>query len=400
MSRADGDLDQRLRAALHREADALPYAPDLSPGAIERAGTIRRQRGVTGAAALVALLAVAVPVGLAATGGSSQTAPEPPTAEEVVGPAQVRIDLDALPAGEQPSVPYAQNGVMFLADGAGTTDFQSLDWYSALAWGDKAVVTGLQDGPPQLYLYDSASQQAQDVLVEQGAESTVVSADRRWLAYVDLGEAGAPGTITVADAETRRSDEFQFAEPYAYVLAVVDGTVFYLAPGGPQLRSWSQAEGGRSYPYRADMVSDDGSLAARVTRRTELGACRELVELASDEARWRTCDWAPAAVSPDGQWVYATLPPVDGYGSAAAAVLDAETGEVVRELRCEGHQGNVGVFRDAVWESADTLLLQVESGGQAALMRLEVTTGEAELATEPVPHDGIDDPVRPPYLLG
>jgi len=405
MTRPDHDveLDQKLKSALHQRADALPFAPGLADGAISRARTIRRRRWVASWAAVVTVLAVTVPVGLVATDGSTQSASEPPAAGSVGGPARVVLDLDSLPGGSRPSVPFARYGVMLLAGGSGATDFQSLDWYRALAWGERAVVTELQDDGrgPRLYLYDNTSVQARAMLVEQGADSTVVSADYRWLAYVDAGEGGAAGTITVADAETGRSDVFEFADRSAELLAVVDGTVYFQTDSsGARLQSWSTADGLSDLPYDTAMVSDDGSLIATVSARTDTGNCHELVDSASDAARWETCDWTPAEVSPGGRWVYATPAYADGYGPTRVAVLDAETGQVVREVRLDSGERSIGVVRDAEWESENSLLLQVESGGEAALARLDVLTGGSEQAMAPVPFDGAENPVRPPYLLG
>lgn len=404
MNERHDHVEQELRASLHRGADTLPYAPDMTTGAIDRARRIRRGRRTWAGAAVLAVVAVAVPVGLqAADSPRAGEPPAPPATQEIEGPTQVDLDLATMSEGPAPGMPFAQNGVGFLAGDAGTVDFQGLDWAGYDAWGDTAVVTESYDAGGALYRYDpTADMQTRDVLVEVDTDGVLTSADHRWLAYVDAGEGDAPGTITVSDAQTGQSNTVGIGGYAADLLAVVDGTVYFRSGDrDPPLRSWSDADGFRYHPYDASMVSDDGSLTSTVTKHTDLDSCHALVELASDEVRWRTCDWTPEAVSPDGRWVYATPAYADGYGPVEVAVLDAETGEVVRTVSF-GTGEDVGFFRDAAWETDDALLLQVEAAGQAALVRVTVATGEATTATPPVPYAGLDDPdpAPPPYLLG
>jgi len=426
MSKADEEFVRRLDSALSQEADSLPYARDLTNEAIARARSIRRRRTAAGVAVLAAL-AVAVPFGLQATDWP-RTAPAPAT-EPLSGSVQQTLsNLDALPEGERPVDQYAQNGVFFLPDG-GTTDFEGLDWLAVVAWGDAAAVTeSFPDSREysewglgrRLYVYDNTSEQAPDVLVEQGAESTVASADRRWLAYVDAGEPGAGATVTVADAQTGRSNSVALDGRSLEVLAVIDGTVYiqddYVYEG--TLRSWSADDGFRTLPYDASMVSDDGSLVGDWTGGSVARGgheCYRLVDLAEGDTRWENCDWKPSAVSPDGRWVYAPAIGVyptgeanSGYGPSQVAVLDAETGQPVRELRIDDPPGHGFTpygygyrVRDARWESNNLLLLQVESAGETALVRLDILTGEVELATEPVPYTADDSrQLPPPYMLG
>ena len=409
MNERPDEVEQRLRTSLRRGADTLPYALDMTTGAVARARRIRRGRRVATGAAALAVVAVAVPVGLQAT--DSQRAGEPPTSpatQEGDGPRKVDLDLATMSAGARPAVPFAQNGVFFLAGDAGSVDLQSLSSFDAVAWGDVAAVTeSYDDGREQrLYVYDPTSDmQTRDVLVEEGAVSTVASADHRWLAYVDAGEGEAVGTVTVADADTGASEGFELVDRSTELLAVADGTVFWQSGGGgetPTLQAWSAAGGPIDIGIiDATAVSGDGTVASAVTERPADGSCHGLFEVPDGEQQWRTCDWTPESISPGGRWVYAEPASTDGYGPVEVAVLDAYTGEVVRTVRF-GTGEDVGFFRDAEWESADTLLLQVEAASQAALVRVDVGTGEASTAMPPVPYAGLDaaDPEPPPYQLG
>ncbi len=403
MNQRHDQVERELRASLHRGADTLPYARDLTTDAIDRARRIRLGRRAWAGAAVLAVLAVAVPVGLqAADSPRAGEPPAPPATQEIEGPRTVDLDLATMSEGPAPGVPFAQSGVGFLAGDAGTVDFQGLDWAGYDAWGDTAVVTESYDAGGALYRYDpTTDMQTRDVLVEVDTSGVLTSADHRWLAYAETGEDRATTTITVADAETGASGRVEVAGGTIELLNVVDGIVYWQSGGNGMLHSWSPVGESSTHDYRATMVSDDGTLASAVTRDTDVTQCRTLVELASDEVRWRTCDWTPEAVSPDGRWVYATPAYADGYGPVEVAVLDAETGEVVRTVGF-GTGEDVGFFRDAAWESDDAVLLQVEAAGQAALVRVTVATGEATTAMQPVPYTGLDDPdpEPPPYLLG
>lgn len=395
------DLDTRLRESLHRGADTLPYTLDLSGPAIVRARGIRRRRLAVTGAALVALAVVTVPVGLRAGDGLTGGAVAP-AGTEVDGPARLRIDLEQLPEGGRPQVPFAQNGVFELAGGAGTADFQALDFIGAEAYGEWVAVTAFDGNLLRLYRFDNSGQRAAEVLVESGAESTVASADHRWLAYVDAGEGGAAGSITVVDTETGRTDTHGLTGRSAELLAVVDGRVYWRSVGAGRsvTEMWSAIDGSSSYRHESVMVSDDGRLAGVVTVRSDYGNCHALLEVESGDRRWSTCDWTPESVSPDGRFVYATPAYADGYGPVEVAVLDAATGEVLRRLELTADPGQGGFFMDARWEGDQTLLLQAEALGQAALVRLDVVTGEVGSAMPPVEYAGIEDPGSPPYILG
>ena len=92
------------------------------------------------------------------------------------------------------------------------------------------------------------------------------------------------------------------------------------------------------------------------------------------------------------------LPSVQsGYASTSAAVLDAGTGAVVRVIRSSDATTPAGVM-DAAWESDDALLLQVEQGTQAALVRVDVLNGQADLAAGPRRVEPYA--VETPFLLG
>ncbi len=115
----------------------------------------------------------------------------------------------------------------------------------------------------------------------------------------------------------------------------------------------------------------------------------------------RQCDWHPVDFSPDGRWIYAIASYTDGPSTSSAAILDAATGEVARELGFVQSDVFAGGFIDQAWESQDALVLQVESAGKTALLRLDVVAGSAELTTPALDYAGVVSTGSPsPYALG
>jgi hypothetical protein len=119
--------------------------------------------------------------------------------------------------------------------------------------------------------------------------------------------------------------------------------------------------------------------------------CAVLTDLDDvNEGGWGSCDWRPESFSPDGSRVFALDTRTEGFGPRRAAVLDAETGEVLLDLTAEGTFG----FWPS-WESNDSVLLTMVED-DAAIIRCTVGVG-CELATDPKP--AAPDSLLYPYHL-
>jgi len=396
------DLDQRLRESLHRGADALPYAPDLTHGAMARGRAIRRRRRTAAGFGVAAVVAVAVPVGLQLGGDVTGTqAPVVTRPSEPVGPPSTTLDVGALPRGDTPRTPWAE-GETYHGGGV-TLDLQGPvgDVFRTDAG---AYVVDDPIGPGEGRLVTAAG----DVQRLYGAvdrlTQVVSSPDGRWTAL--LYEIGDPQTtrptgrfgLSVFDA-TARSVVFQqeVGESYPWLAAVTDDGRVLVQPTDGRALVYSDGDLEPADVTGATAWSPEAGLYAVTTRLTESEHCTA-VRTQAGPRLWETCDWSVTGFSPDGRWAYGMPPIPAGYGQDRVAVLDARTGEVVRRVTVGSGSTDAGIIRDHTFESGDTLLLQVEAGDQAALVRLDIVTGEAELATEPVT-------VRPirgdtPYALG
>jgi len=394
------DIATRLRDSLHRGADALPYAPDLTRSAMHRARSIQRRRRVSAVTAVIAVLVLSVPAGLAL--GDTVTSSEPPVADgssEMTDPTQVTIDLETLPAGELPGIPYRQFDAYLF--GGGSYDLGGLDPYEIASW-DAGAALLVSDGAGQegtLFVADGSGRPRP---IAERVDSIGASADGAHLAYVSGGQ------LVVRDAaEEEQAAPTPTSVPVptgAEIIEVTNEAQVLVSPeqGPALLLDRRGVESRLPADVTAWTVPGASFLLAYITRVDEvLNAC-SAVDDGANQVLWDSCDWTVREFSPDGTWAYAVASSTDGYGPVEVAVLDAATGDVVRTVRLAAGNGLVGTFRDAAWESDDQLLLRLEAetgaGAEVALIRLDVPAAEVELATGPVE-------VRPgtgdsPYLLG
>jgi hypothetical protein len=116
----DDPFEAQVRIALGEHAGDVPHV-DLADRALSRARAIRRRRTALLAAAALATVAVAVPVGLQVTGeaGPPDHTASPPTTENgpVVLPRPVPVAIGDLVPGGPPRVPYIDDATMVDADG-------------------------------------------------------------------------------------------------------------------------------------------------------------------------------------------------------------------------------------------------------------------------------------------
>lgn len=126
---------------------------------------------------------------------------------------------------------------------------------------------------------------------------------------------------------------------------------------------------------RAFDVSPDGTLVSGYTavddERAE--ACSGVVEVATGELLWETCDASSLRFSPDGSTVLATDAYLDGFGQSFVQVFSADDGDPLS--RYEG--GTVFDFR---WESDDAYLVAMQTNaGENLLLRVGVDGGDPEV---------------------
>jgi hypothetical protein len=444
-------FDDELRRSLNSHADGVPRRPDLTEGAITRARGIRRRRQVAGVAAAAALVAIAVPIGLrvgdvmsgqepiapATTGptpGPTETVPTPtpdgtvPTTPEQNPPTtptdtdgtpqtdgatngpddsvEVTLDLQELPQGEAPAVPY-------------------LDGSTVVAYGNSIEVSGAVDGiaPVSDGVYVAAPWDAATggwALTRYAADGStqdpgtaqswpVASADDpRWVAYTTgdtdrFGNPVGPATMVLVNDETGRSFEVELAGKSAEIQDVGAGTVYFTGSGYTAAQSWSAGDA-RPEPVAGDLdataVSPDGSLVGRITRVVQDSEfCGAILNLATGQETPETCDtyYQIMGFSPGGEYAWAYNG--EGYAASRVWILDTQTGEVLHEYTYASQRNSIS-FMDATFEDSDNLLIQAEQNGGTALVRCNVETGDCELAAPWA--EGTSDPAgsSSPYRLG
>jgi hypothetical protein len=401
-------FDGELRRSLHTQADRIPQAPDLSRGAIRRARRIRRRRRIASGVAAAALVAVALPIGLKVGDVVSrgQDPVEPPTPS---GPTQVQLDLQALSAGDSPSIPYL-DGRTIVGDGF-EIEIPGKEQIAGIAPVDDGVYVATGDGsaawPVTRYSTDGDAEQLGSVL-----NGPVASTDGRWVAYLTgeidkFGNAIGPATLVLIDDDTGESSSVTLPGVDAYQVAihtVSDGTVYFTPTDrrtgrSMSLQSWS-ADDPVPEPVSGDFdataISPDGNVVASITKVTDSSACSAVTDRSAGTELWSTCEYTIKGFTPDGAYVWAVPSNTEGYGSTAIAILDAATGDLVRHYDQGAPILRQITFADAVFEDDEHLLIRAEQDDGTALVRCEVLTGECRTAEPLVEGTSLTDN---PYLL-
>lgn len=378
-------------------------------------------------AAFAAVLVVGVPVGLevgdAVSRGDGQFAPATPGPQpsegptsgpsasapewEITGPTQVSLDLAELPtATEPPFIPYVDGRTIVMGDWS--IDVPGKQRVTAVAPFLTGAHVLLNDGGSSELV--SYLEGGQGEVVGAAAGVPLATADLRWNAYavgkVDEFGNNRPGlTLTVFDSQEFTFDSIELpAANYVDFYAIADGTVYFRphAPGGgePPLQTWTPGQDAPTtlpLELRASAVSADGQVVAEVTEVTDSGSCSHVVELASGQPLWETCDHQIRGFSPDRSFAWAGPGYADGYAPARIAILDAETGTVIRKLQGPEDFDRPVFFMNATFEDEDHLLIQAEQDSQTALVRCTVSTGDCELAVPLAAGTSLE--TGSPYLL-
>jgi hypothetical protein len=141
-------------------------------------------------------------------------------------------------------------------------------------------------------------------------------------------------------------------------------------------------------------VSSDLVFAASIVSQGNDGSCTALVELASAQERWKTCNYAVDELLSGSDFALGGPAYRDGDGDGLFAALDLKTGKAVREWS----GGSAGTIISSVMEDADHVLVLAEQDGRTAIARCAPRSGTCELAA-PLKKDTGDGTNRT-YQLG
>ena len=379
-----------LRDALRHRAEQLGDTHPLTLDDVKgRARGIRRRRTAVSGLAAAAVVAVAVPMGIAVTdvgedpenppvaGPSATPSGEGPSPDTGVEDGVLTTDVDA--ESYAPAIPYLYDGRVTLPSGE-TFPLEG-EWDQLVPLGEAGVVVA-DAGRQELQVVES------DGTVAATYPSTgelAGSADGSLVLYATPEGRLAVLTRTGDQQELPAVPQLRSPVPVGIDGSdscdpeVDGGCVVYVTDAGEQPGGYALTSKGILSPlgdYRTLRdVSADGWVSGVISvDELEPGSCSEVRADAFDEQpRWSTCDHTVDAFSPDSSLVVGLPQYLDGVGDSRIALLDATDGTVLGAWSNNAQtQAYVG---SAAWDEGDTLLATVYEKGSWSLMRFSPDGG-------------------------
>jgi hypothetical protein len=365
-----------LRSALQRGASGVGEDQLLTLDDVKgRARGLRRRRAALAGVATLAVVALAVPVGLS-VGDGSVTGPEiePAAPTETVAPPADTTDVlltTARPLGEvPPGIDYLHDDEIQVA-GTDETSVVVGPWYYGTApLGDGWVALRSSDDGEALDVLDAGGRV---IGSHPAAGGLALSPDGTVLAY------GAPGGRIMTLVAGGEPTQIYDGDGAALPVAVAGSKSCDNESDGGGCAVWFNNEAGREamtvttkgivggvegVQVMAD-VSADGRVTGIVSA-DDFGSCSALLGVDGKPA-WETCDHTLGEFSPDGRYVLGYPAYRDGGGDSSIAILDAQTGDVVAEAS-RGESGEA-FLAGARWDVDGTVLMPVYEDDTWALMR-------------------------------
>ncbi|QZY28555.1 hypothetical protein [Nocardioides coralli] len=375
------ELTTRLTRQLHDQVDdwhATPLTLDEVRG---RARSIRRTRRVVAGGTVAAVLAIAAPLAVTAS-GVLDARPDRSLPPATSTPSEA---VEQEPSGL--GVPYLEGRTLTMPDGSAVELPRAYDAFTVL--GDEVLATwiDLDDGSVTLERLRDG-----EVVGTQPITGIATNHEGNAVTYVDQD-----GQIII---EWAGGDTTVGTVPGARPIRLLGGPectrgvhecVVYV-DDGQQVRFLDNA--GEDLPVDGLAVPDvsvDGAVAVMTSvDDLEPGSCSTV--RTPVEERFSTCDYSLGRFSPDGAHISASEDYLDGIGNRLQAILDARTGRELVRL-----EPDEGFFNTVAWEDADHLLaiLHDWSTGTWQVVRLGVD-GTTETVLGPVEGDETTPPWRLP----
>lgn len=384
-----------LTRSLQQRADRIGGHPIDLESVRGRARTIQRRRRITAGAVAAAVLAVAVPVGISATGGVLRTDNPLPPATQTPNPVPegpVEAVGATAPRGADPAVPWME-GTVLHQPGGSTTDlgaaYQEVTPYDG-GWA------GVDPAEGTTSFLDADG----DVSTTFPGQSLAVSADGESMAGVltatsgnqdiglypvaGVGPGGYLSSVVSFDGTVDLAG-FTGAQQVAYTLTSPRGE------SGAWVTDWAHEPERLPGLIKVWATSEVDGVVAGLTSVDEMepGSCSAVMAVESRHVRWETCDYTLEAFSPDGRYVIGTDDYHDGIGGSTVAVLDATDGTVLVEYTTR----DIGFTGSAVWEGPSTVLVTTHQDGTWYLLRLGLD-GTVEQALDPERAGELENPWR------
>ncbi len=376
-------LEDRVHDALHRRVDPIQHAPlDLSD-VRGRARRIQRRRAAVAGVAVAAVLAIAVPVGLAAgpaqrSGVSPATQPPSPTPQVASG--TVLVDPRSAEAVEETPVSLLDVDGPALITPDGTIDLTH-DYSTITPYMGGWVGVALNDAPgvptSTIEFLDA------DLQVTDGGSPTaglVVSPDGQRIAWSEY--TGKQWQVIVADPSGGAewvyttfppTSEDEQVIPVGFVSDEAVAVRAMYNSGDPKT---FVAGGGQPVEVpgllQADAASPSLGVVGGITEFRPEGTCFGVVDtVAGGDPAWTTCDHRLGPFSAGGAYVVGTSVEADGNGSPTLTVLDAATGEEVVTFEAVVPRRTVGGFwTQMTWVGDEALVVRMFDGDESYMMRL------------------------------
>lgn len=292
------------------------------------------------------------------------------------------INLDELPRGEAPQVPWFDAGVIRNGDKQtvvgeaegfkGTISFQPIDQGYLVEF----VIAG--EGPTfDTVLYDEDGGVRRQ-LPEEITTFPAVSPDGQVVAWsdphVDVDAIIATDARTGKDIGTARDVE------WGYPVDFLNGDLVYAIDASEDLATgyWDLDSGEVGRLDISGSVLDTNGEGRMLVQRyvDDATVCAVMLDMSDashpGEILWKNCDLFVPELTDDGRYALGYT----GVDHADGLLLDAKSGEVV--LKLDTGAGTVG---NPVMESEGTVLVEVTQNNQTALVRCSLE-GECELATD------------------
>lgn len=393
--------EDQLRRALRSQAERAPHEIEMDAVTATARG-IRRRRTAAAAISTAAVVALAVPAGIALTGTLEDDAPPVAGQEQQMEPPEqlreVALLDDVEPGGKPAGRPYV-SGDSIVTPGGGKVQVGGEGTPVGVdPLGDRwLVLKNLGNGR---YALDSMTPEGEVVDSVPARSGPVLSDDGSVAAYV--ADDGDLRVVTQSgDRSFATADQVGGADEVVAVVGSgaceVDCTV-YTESGSGEVR-WADAAGrtGQLEGFRALADVRDGQLLGMVST-DDFGSCSALQSMDGTQ-RWRTCDNSFDEISPDGRWAIGLPAYLDGLGPRSISVVDMADGRE-RVRFADTGQSTSAIF-DHTWESDSTVLLTVWDGDNDAWLLLRA--GIDGSLTEVDSVTGAGDPLAgdgPPFSLG
>lgn len=379
-------LEDQVHDALHRRVDPIQHAPLSVLDVRRRARRIQRRRAVAAGAAVAAVLAIAIPVGLSASGPSQRSdvppATQSPSPTPQLASGTVLVDpLSAEAVAESP-VPLMDVDGPSLVTPDGTLDLPRV-FDTLTPYLDGWVGVAVQD-QPDLPAKTIEFLDADLDVTDDGGSATgglVVSPDGQRIAWSEY--TGSRWQVVVADPSGATEPVYTTFPPAPETHQVVP--VGFISADEVAVRAHDDTTSTTTYAagggepvevpglLQVDAASPAAGAVAGLTEVEQGGACSAVVDglTRAGNRTWETCDHRLGPFSANGTYVVGTDPMADGNGPSALTVLDAATGKEVVTFEAVLPPRTAGGFwTQMAWQGDEALVVRMWSGDDYPIMRL------------------------------